>query len=307
MKSTFKAARKPWLLALILLFAVALTACGQGANEPAEEANQESSGEATAPATEEPSETEPAEEPAGDTLLDRIKASGQLRLGTSADYPPYEFHKIIDGQDQIIGFDIEIAKAIAADLGVELVITDMSFDGLLTALQSGNIDIVLAGMTPDEERAKAVDFSDIYYTAVQKVIVRAEDQATYKSIADLAGKPVGAQLGAIQEGIVKDQMPESQLRSLAKLPDLILDLKAGNVEALVVEEPVAAAYVAANPDLVISDVELAQEEAGSAVAMPKNSPELVAAVNATLKRLTEDGSIAKFVTDATNAMENAAE
>ena len=293
--------KKPlWLTILTVIgLALAVAACGQN---NAGDATQ--GGEVTQPATEQPAAEEPAaEEPAATNLLETIKASGKLRVGTSADYPPYEFHKIVDGKDTIIGFDIEIVKAIAADLGVELVITDMGFDGLLTALQSGNIDMVIAGMTPTPERTEAVDFSDIYYTAVQKVIVRAEDAAAYTTIDSLAGKKVGAQLGAIQEGVVKDQMPQSELRALSKLPDLILDLKAGNVEAVVVEEPVAKAYIAANPELVLADVPLAQDEAGSAIAMPKGSAELVEAVNATLARLTQEGKIDQFVTDATNAME----
>lgn len=293
--------KKPlWLTILtVIVLALVVAACGQN---NAGDATQ--GGEVTQPATEQPAAEEPAaEEPAATNLLETIKASGKLRVGTSADYPPYEFHKIVDGKDTIIGFDIEIVKAIAADLGVELVITDMGFDGLLTALQSGNIDMVIAGMTPTPERTEAVDFSDIYYTAVQKVIVRAEDAATYTTIDSLAGKKVGAQLGAIQEGVVKDQMPQSELRALSKLPDLILDLKAGNVEAVVVEEPVAKAYIAANPELVLADVPLAQDEAGSAIAMPKGSAELVEAVNATLARLTQEGKIDQFVTDATNAME----
>jgi ABC-type amino acid transport substrate-binding protein len=290
-----------WMAAIMLTFVLVLSACGQNTGE---DAKQGAGGEVTTPATETPKAEEPAKD---ETLLDKIKASGKLRLGTSADYPPYEFHKIIDGKDTIIGFDVEIANAIAADLGVELVITDMGFDGLLTALQSGNLDMVVAGMTPTEERAQAVDFSDVYYTAFQKVMVRADDKATYTTIDALKGKKVGAQLGAIQEGVVTDQMPGSELRALSKLPDLVLDLKSKNVEALVVEEPVAAAYIAANPDLVISDIVLAQDEAGSAIAMPKGSPELVEAVNASLKKLMDEGKIAQFVTDATNAMENPAE
>ena len=104
--------------------------------------------------------------------MDKIKEKGKIVIGTSADYPPYEFHKSIDGKDTIVGFDIEIAKEIAKDLGVELEIKDMKFDGLLAALQTGNIDFVAAGMNPTEDRKKNVDFSKIYYTAVQCVVIR---------------------------------------------------------------------------------------------------------------------------------------
>lgn len=277
------------LLALLLMMAMVLSACG-GAGNPAAEA--------------------PAGEAAGDqqtSALERIQASGKLRLGTSADYPPFEFHKIVDGKDTIMGFDIDIAREIAADLGVELVITDMGFDGLLTALQTGNLDMVISGVTADEDRAKSVDFSMNYYTAVQKVIIRGEDAETYKTVADLAGQKVGAQLGTVQEDIVQEQMPDSEMRSLTKLPDLILDLKSKNIAAVVVEEPIAEAYVGANPELIVSDIELVQDDAGYSVAMPKDSPELVEAVNATLQRLLDAGKIDEFVTEATNAMENSAE
>ena len=289
-----------FLLAMLLMLAVIVSACGGG---NASGGDTQGAGAVEAPPVETPAEA-PA---AGGDALEAIKASGQLRVGTSADYPPYEFHAIVDGKDTIIGFDIEIIKEVAKDLGVELALTDMGFDGLLTALQSGNLDMVISGMTPTPERAEAVDFSDVYYVAIQKVIVRAEDKATYTTIDSLAGKKVGAQLGAIQEGIVKDQMPQSELRALSKLPDLVLDLKSGNVEALVVEEPVAKAYIAANPELTLADIQLEQDEAGSAIAMPKGSAALVEAVNATLKRLADEGKIAQFVTDATNAMENNAQ
>lgn len=86
--------------------------------------------------------------------LGKIKKAGKIVLGTSADYPPYEFHKVIDGKDEIVGFDIEIAKQIAKDLGVELEIKDMKFDGLLAALQAGKIDFIVSGMTPTEERKR---------------------------------------------------------------------------------------------------------------------------------------------------------
>ena len=90
------------------------------------------------------------------TALDATKSKGKLVVGTSADYPPYEFHKQVDGKDQIVGFDIDIAKEVAKDLGVELEVDDMSFDGLLVALQAGKVDMVFAGMTPTDERKHGI-------------------------------------------------------------------------------------------------------------------------------------------------------
>ncbi len=230
--------------------------------------------------------------------LEAIQRRGVLRLGTSADYAPYEFHTIIDGKDTIVGFDIEIAKVIAADLGVELDIQDIGFDGLLQALNSGKVDMVIAGMTPTEERRQSVDFSEIYYIAQQAVLVRSEDADTYSSIEALAGLPVGAQLASIQEGLVEDEMPESRLVALGKIPDLVLELQNEKIEALVIELPVANGYVQANPGLAISAIQIGDVDGGSAVAVRKGNEELLASINDTLARLIADGSIDRFVAEA---------
>src|SRR5690349_9795691 len=108
--------------------------------------------------------------------LSKAKKAGKIIVGTSADYAPYEFHTMVNGKDTIVGFDIEIAKVVAKDLGVTLEIQDMGFDGLLPALNADKVDFVIAGMTPDEKRKQAVDFTNIYYVAKQGVMVRAEDK-----------------------------------------------------------------------------------------------------------------------------------
>ena len=238
-----------------------------------------------------------------ESAVDKIKKSGKLVLGTSADYPPYEFHKEINGKDEIVGFDIEIAKEIADDLGVELEIKDMKFDGLLAALQAGKIDLVLAGMTPTEERKKSVDFSNIYYKAEQAVIVRAEDKDKYKTIDDLKGKKIGVQKGTTQEQIAKDEIQNAQLKSLGKVTDLVLELQNKKVDALVVERPVAASYVSKNGGMVISDVKFKNQDKGSAAAIKKGNTDLVNAVNKTLDRLNNEKLIDKFVIDANNMVE----
>ncbi|MDZ4906989.1 transporter substrate-binding domain-containing protein, partial [Clostridium perfringens] len=108
-----------------------------------------------------------------------VKEKGKLVVGLSADYAPYEFHIMKDGKDEIVGFDVEIAKEIAKDMGVELEIKDMKFDSLVAAVPTGKIDMVISGMSPTEERKKAVDFSDIYYVAEHGMVVRAEDKDKY--------------------------------------------------------------------------------------------------------------------------------
>ena len=191
------------------------------------------------------------------SALDKIKASGKIILGTSADYPPYEFHALVDGKDTIVGFDIELAKEIAKDLGVELEIKDMSFDGLLAALVSGNVDMVISGMTPTEERRQNVDFSDIYYQAVHGAVIRVADEAKYGAdAASLKDVLIGAQRGAIQVGIAKEQIKgvtgaaldenHPQIKELGALPDLIMEVKNNKIEAVIAELPVADAYVKRN-------------------------------------------------------------
>jgi len=235
--------------------------------------------------------------------LDQIKSAKKLVLGTSADYAPYEFHKLVDGKDQVVGFDIEIAKEVAKDLGVELKIQEMNFDGLLGALDTNNVDMVIAGMSPTPERAKNVDFSKIYYTAQQGVIIRAEDKDKIKSIADLKGKKIGVQKGSIQETLAKEQMPDSSLVSISKIPQLVLELKSKKVDALVVELPVANGYVNKQKDLVISQVQVKDETGGSAIAFKKGSKDLVDAVNTTIDRLIKDKKIDQFVSDANEMVE----
>jgi len=230
--------------------------------------------------------------------MDKIEKSGKLVVGTSADYAPYEYHTLVNGKDTIIGIDVSIMEEIAKDLGVKLEIVDMGFEGLLPALNSNKVDIVIAGMNPDEKRKKAVDFSKIYYEAKQGVLVRAEDKDKIKSIADLNGKKVGVQLGTTQEDIAKKQMKDSQLVSLGKIPDLVMELKNKKIEALVVELPVANGYIKNNNDLVLSEVSVKEDSGGSAVAVKKGNSDLVELINKSLDRLMKDGSIDKFVQEA---------
>lgn len=239
----------------------------------------------------------------GETSLNKIKKSGKLIVGTSADYPPYEFHKQVNGKDEIVGFDVEIAKQIAKDLGVQLEIKDITFNGLLESLKSGKIDMIIAGMNPTPERAKEVDFSKVYYKAVQSVLVRTEDKDKYTSLSDLNGKKVGVQMGTTQEQIAKSQIKGASIKSLGKITDLILELKNKKVDALVAEQPVAQSYADKNSDLIISSASFSTEtsQKGSAIAVKKNSPELVKELNKTIDKLISSKSIDKFVTEA-NAM-----
>ncbi|MEL3906463.1 MAG: transporter substrate-binding domain-containing protein [Treponema sp.] len=248
------------------------------------------------------------------TKFAAIKSEKKLILGTSADYPPYEFHIQKDGKDEITGFDIEIARVIAKDLGAELVIRDMDFDGLLAALVSGSVDMVLAGMTPTDERKQNVDFSEIYYTAEHGIIIRKADADKYgSSVTSLTNTLMGAQRGSIQVGIAKQQIkgvsgtgidkPHPQIKELPKLPDLIMELKSGKIDAVIVEAPVAENYIAVHKDLMLADYTFQDLEGGSAVAVKKGETELLAAVNKSIGALKASGKINRFVAEAIESVE----
>ncbi|WP_068774738.1 transporter substrate-binding domain-containing protein [Paenibacillus sp. FJAT-26967] len=226
-----------------------------------------------------------------------------ITLGTSADYPPYEFHKSVDGKDQIIGFDIMIAQEIAKDMGAELVVRDMKFDGLLPALQTGNVDMILSGMTPTEERKKSVDFSKTYYTAKQMIVVRAEDKEQYKTMESLTGKRIVVQKASIQETVAKEQIKDAKIKTLSKITDIVLELKNKNADAAIIELPVATSHVNKDKTIVIAEATPSVEEAGSAVAFKKGSQEMVDQANKTIDRLIAEKKIEQFVTEASNQVE----
>ena len=239
------------------------------------------------------------------STIEKIKDSGKIVLGTCADYPPYEFHKQIDGKDTIVGFDIDIAKEVAKDLGVELEIKDMDFNGLLAALDTENVDFVVAGMVPKEERKKSADFSKIYYNPDQGFLVRVENEEKYKSISDLDGMTIGAQKGTMQEDMALEMFPNSEIKSLGKITDLVLELKNEKLSGVVLATPVATAYDKANPDLALSpyisfkEEDVESMENGVAIAVKKGNQELVDSINKTIDRITEEKLLEKFIQDAT--------
>lgn len=232
------------------------------------------------------------------TMLSQIKEKGELVVGLSADYAPYEFHTMIDGKDTIVGFDVEIAKEIAKDLGVKLNIKEMKFDSLLTALPAGQIDMIISGMNPDPKREKVVDFSEIYYKANHGVLVKKEDLNKYKSIDDLKNINLGAQMGSTQADIIKNTIKGEKVKLLSNVNNLILELKAGKIDALVVEKPVGEMAMSNNSDIVLSDISFEDETGGNAVAVKKGQKELVEQVNKTINKLKESGNIDKFIIEA---------
>ena len=244
-----------------------------------------------------------------DNQLEAIKAAGVLNVATSADFAPFEFHALIDGKDTIVGADIDMVNEIADRLGVEVNILALDFNAVLTALQQGKADIAVSGISATDERKQTFDFTDNYFTPEQKLVVNKNNESAFDSIESLTGKKVGAQKGSIQEMIVQDQLADSQLVSIAKVPNLVNELKQGSIDGLVLESAVAESYVAQNDDLVITDVALEASEGDSyAIALPKGSTELQEELNSILKELIEDGTIDEYVQKNTDlANENAAQ
>ncbi|WP_458863082.1 transporter substrate-binding domain-containing protein [Acidaminobacterium chupaoyuni] len=222
----------------------------------------------------------------------------QLVLATSADYAPFEFHKMVNGKDTIMGFDISLAQEIADQLGKELVIKDMDFGNVLTELQNGNADMAIAALSANEERKKQVDFSDVYFKAEICCIIRKEDSAKYPSLESFNGVSVAAQTGSVQETVVKEQMTGAKLVSLAKMPEEIMQLTAGKVDAVVSETAVAAGYIASNPDLMIASFKVPYDSEGSSVAVQKGNTELAKQINEVIAKLKESGKMGELIDKA---------
>ncbi|WP_122639265.1 transporter substrate-binding domain-containing protein [Romboutsia sp. Marseille-P6047] len=233
--------------------------------------------------------------------LQQIKDSGKLVLATSAEYSPYEFHKMIDGKDTIVGFDVMIAKEIADEIGVDLEFMDMDFDGLLGALNADKADIVLACMTPNEEREKSVDFSNLYYEDKNVVIVKKGDEDKIKSDEDLKNIKIGVQRGSTQEAFVVDELGCTDYKSLAKTPDLMLELQNGNIDAIVTGKNVAAINIENYDNVAIGNSNVGEDcEESAAVAFKKSdkNESLIELTNNVIKKLQDEGKIDEYMQDA---------
>ena len=233
--------------------------------------------------------------------LDDIKAKGKLVVGSEVSFAPFEFYFVDEnGQEYEAGFEMELARQIAADIGVELEVSDQQFNGLIPALQNGDVDLVLSGMTVTEERKNAVDFSSTYYVGEQPIVVREADVDVYKTAEDLKGKTLGAQLATIQQTIAEEQFPDSELLLLPTVPTLLMELLNGNIEGVVCSKIVATSYMNIYPGLAFSEVPVESNKNGVGVAVAKGDENatLLAAVNETVERVVADGTYDGWVEKA---------
>lgn len=226
--------------------------------------------------------------------------AGKLTVATSPDFAPYEFYAIgEDGTPTLAGFDMAIASYIADYMGLELEVIPMDFDGVLSELATGNVDLGLAGLSPDPTRADAMDFSDIYYQGGQSLVTVADKADSIKSFDDV-NKPeisVGAQIGSIQMDLANENTPNADIVALPKVTDLISELIGGKMDAAFIETAVAESYKTNYPELTLV-LDVPYDVAGSAVGIKKGNEALKNAVNEAIAAAIKDGSMDKFVAEA---------
>ena len=214
-------------------------------------------------------------------------AKEKIYVGTNAEFPPFEYLE----NGEIKGFDMELVNEIGKILDADIKIVDMAFDGLLPALQMKKVDLVIAGMTANEERMKTVSFTQPYYTASQVIIVK-EGNDSIKSFNDLKGKKVGVMLGFTGDMVVSEIEGVKIERFNAAYAG-IMALQAGKVEAVVLDSEPAKNYVAQNRGLVLADADAEQEE--YAIAVRKNDKALLEKVEKALKEIKENGTYDKLL------------
>ena len=265
------------LMLAIVLVSASFTACGSTGGS-----------DATSAATD--AATTDAASSSEDTSAPETKYT-TLKMGTNAAFPPYEYKE----GEAFVGIDVEIAQAIADKLGATLEIVDMEFDSIITSVNQGEVDFGMAGMTVTDERLLEVDFTYSYATGVQSIIVL--DGSDIKTPDDLAGKKIGVQLGTTGDIYATDDYGADYVTQYGKGADAVIALKGGDVDAVIIDNEPAKAFVTENEGLTILDTDYAVED--YAIAVKKGNTELLDDINDALKALiadgTIDGIIAKYI------------
>lgn len=245
-------------LGMAMVLSLGLVACGNGGGEESSEAADK---------------------------LDSVKESGKLVVAMSADYPPFEFHSTKDGADKIAGVDADLANAVAKEIGVDVEFKEMTFDGLVGALKADKVDMVISGMSPSPERKKNVDFSDVYYTGKNVLIVREGEEDKITSEDQVKSMKVAAQKGSIQETYA-NKIGCTGLKSLESVPDLMMELKNGNVDAVIVNDTVGLININQIDGIALSSFNLPEGDAeeSMAIAVKKgNNTAYLEAINKAVK------------------------
>ena len=277
------------LLAMTMVFGMA--ACGSSdTQEPAAENNASNAENAGTDTAEETTGTETA----GDETTDAESTGtlttvtdGVLTMSTNAAFPPYE---MTDDNGNVIGIDADIAAAIAEKLGLELEILDMDFDAALLAVQQGKSDMVMAGVTVNEDRLAVMDFSETYANGVQVIITQEGSDVT---IDNLGEKMIGTQRGTTGNIYCTDDYGEEHVIAYDNGITAVQALVNGQIDCVVIDKAPAESFVTANPGLTILDTEYVTED--YAIGFAKGNTALVDAVNGALNDLIEDGTVQSIV------------
>lgn len=274
--------KKLYSAMLIIVMALTMVACGAKDNGDTKETT----------ASETNTETTQA---ASETTQASTEAKGKLIVGTEAGFAPYEY---MEG-NEVVGIDMDIAKAIADAMGMELEISNMSFDGALIAVQQGKVDFVAAGVSVDEDRAKVMDFSVDYVNSTEVVVVNKENSAV-ASIDDLNDKIIGVQQGNIADFYVSDEanVTPKEIKRYTKFAQAAEDLKNGKIDCIVMDLYPAEELVAANTELTILEGTLFEDR--YAIAVQKGNTELLNKINEVINQLIADGKIEEFTANHTN-------
>ncbi|MDR2658325.1 MAG: transporter substrate-binding domain-containing protein [Oscillospiraceae bacterium] len=241
--------------------------------------------------------------PAYADKLDEIKAAGVLVVGTQIDFPPYEFYfpNPETGIEEPQGFEIQMARGLAESLGVELELRDQSFSGMLTALRNGEMDCVISGLSIKPDRQEVVDFSDVYFGGKQVLLSRTDIADSLTKPEDLAGMRLAAMTGSLQAGVAEEQFSSANIILMDRLALIVMDLRLGYLDGILLTDYVANTYVTLFPDeLAITSVPVTYTGGkGCGVAVQKGDNEtLLQAINEFLARVKSDGTFDKWVEDA---------
>ena len=246
--------------------------------------------ETEAPATEaatEAAETEAAEAAEETEAAEAAETNGTLVMATNAEFPPYEFRE----GGEIVGIDVEIAAAIAAQMGMDFEVEDIAFDSIIPAVQSGKADFGAAGMTVTEDRKQSVDFSESYATATQVIIVK-EDNAEIATPDDLEGKTIGVQLGTTGD-IYASDIPDATIEQYNKGFEAVQSLTQNKIDAVIIDGEPAKVFVSQNEGLKILDEAFTTEE--YAICVKKGNTELLDGINTAIAELKESGELQAIV------------
>ena len=214
------------------------------------------------------------------------RSNGTLKVGTNAEFPPYEYYE----DNKVTGIDMDIMQAIADELGMDMQVEDMQFDAIIAAVSSGKVDVGASGFTVTEDRKKNVDFTDTYATATQVIIVKEDSEIAGPD--DLEGKKIGVQLGTTGD-IYASDIKDAEVEQYNKGFEAVQALTQGKIDAVVIDGEPAKEFVSQTEGLKILDEAFTEEE--YAIAVAKGNDELREQINAALATLKESGKIDEIV------------